>query len=289
MFSTFTRRLIATLLLFAVAAFTACSGDTNDPNPNVLPTVRIVTGPPEGSTTHYFPEIFWDAFDQDGVISHFQYVMANHRADGSLDPADTTGAAKWIRIDAFDNVFTVSADLIPDTSSYDPTVLVSIVAEREHTFFVHAIDNAGARSLEPARRSFTSRNLSPVVDFTVPHVAGTDSVVISTPLLTFQWLGIDYVQSLIDQKNPIALRWISINADSVGGTWDTALAYIRDNPDAPEWSAWLDYELIQTVTTDTLVVGNHVLALQVVDEAGAVSEAIDLLRNALKIVVQAAP
>jgi len=271
-------------VVFVCATAVSCS-DTSEPLPNKLPTVHIVSAPQEGSVTGYTPTIHWDGFDPDGESPTFEYVITNN-VDGSFDPAQID-ASKWTATAKFSDTFLVSADMLTDSSSYDAAVLAPEEYSRAHTFLVNAVDAQGTRSVEPARRTFVSRTLSPEVDLLSPRaVAGQVVQVGSRP--TFQWLGIDHVGTLSETLNPEFARWIIVGTGG-HGSFAAALDYVRTTPDAPEWSGWLDYGALdlsgQSVRVDSLAAGDYVFAVQVRDEALAISGAIDEDRNAVRLTV----
>jgi len=269
------------LVLVTALALVSCS-DSGAPLPNERPTVWIVSGPQDGGTTHYRPTIYWDGFDPDGEISYFEYILTDHV--NGIDPG--VAGSTWKRINTYSREFFVSADIVTNPGAFDPTVLDTLETSRGHTFYVRAIDNVGTRSARAAKRTFISKNLSPVVDLLTPVAAGSDSVVVP-PIMTFQWNGTDFIQSVAEVDDPVASRWILLGVDTTGGTYDLALDYIRNNPDAPEWTDWKDYTLVRYyINPDSLAAGPHVFAVQVRDEAGAISESIDLNRNARKLMVQ---
>lgn len=265
-------------------AMMACS-DSSEPLPNRLPTVNIVSAPREGSVTNYTPEIFWDGFDPDGEVPTFEYVITNNTHAGI--PPDQITRDKWTATPFFNATFLVSADLLTDSAGYDASVLQPEECSREHTFLVDAIDSQGARSAEPARRSFISRTLSPEVDMLAP-LAAPGQVIQVGVAPTFRWIGVDYIGTLLEVQDPALSRWMLV-ATAPFGSFDAAVDYVRTTPDAAEWSAWTDYGATdlsgQLVRPDTLAAGDYVFAVQVRDEAGAISGAIDESRNALRITV----
>lgn len=261
----------------------ACSDSTSPRRPNVAPDVWVVKGPVEGDTIDYFPELFWDGFDPDGVVWFFEYRISNNGPGG--DPGT------WTRTDRYDDTFVVNADRVIDAGSFDSSVLVPENVARSHTFSVRAIDNELLRSTEPATRSFVSRNISPVVDISNPGGGAADTLAVG-PTTFFQWAGVDYIDDLSNDVAPRFSRHALIGITSHGGTYDSALDYLRNTPDAPEWSAWVAYDAPDLSgrqwQTPALSDGRYVFAVQVRDEANATSMAIDTARNARRLFVSTA-
>ncbi|UCG52273.1 MAG: hypothetical protein JSW58_01580, partial [Candidatus Latescibacterota bacterium] len=282
------RHCLLALSVIVLAGLSGCSDDdlTCASWGNKPPTVRLTVAPPEGSVGHYEVRIGWDGEDPDGEIAYFEFVIANN--NGSFDPADTTGADKWHKTFRRDSLFVFTADLPADSSEIDPEDLEPVEFRRSHTFFVRAVDMRGMRSARPAYRSFTARTLSPIVDVTVPANTGRYPARVP-PITTFRWVGEDYIGELTETQDPAAVRWILLSTVPFGESSDDALQYIRDNPDAPEWSEWRDYDAPDgsgtSWATPPLDFGTYVFAVQVVDEAGAVSPVFDWARNVRPILV----
>jgi len=271
------------LAALAASSFLSCSSDelTGTTHGNQAPEVWLSIGPPEGSTSVYHVHFFWGGFDPDGKISHFEYAITDND-NGMFDPADTTGADKWFATEVKDSVFSFTADEIADSSKIDFDAMNPYEFVRSHTFFIRAVDEAGLHS-KPAYRSFTARNLSPVVNIEIPNVIG-QSIAIVPPIITFRWSARDFIGSRSEAQDPESVRSILVNTLRFSGRTDLALEYIRTTPDAEEWTRWYGY----TEEGDSghfwrpeqpLGFGSYVFAVQARDEAGAVSPVLDLDRN----------
>lgn len=264
-------------------------------NENAPPTVWLASAPPEGTVSNYRLHLWWGGWDPDGEIDHYEYVITNNDS-GIFDPADTTstpGDYKWKRVFAADSVFTFSADLIPDSSAIDfdggivgDGDLQPEEFRRSHTFFIRAVDQQGRRSAKPAYRSFTSRTLSPTVYVEIPAPSALNEASVP-PITTFRWRAKDYVTELVEEIEPDSVRTILVNTAQHGGGWDQTLRYIQQNPDAPEWSDWRWYQAPDdsglTWTSKPQAFGTYYFAVQVKDEAGAVSPVFDLDNNLRRI------
>jgi len=278
------------VLLFASAAFMGgCADDqfVGIDKENQPPQVWLSSAPPEGSVSDYTLHLFWGGWDPDGEVAYFEYSITNNDA-GVFDPADTTGADKWRKVHCNDSTFVFSADVLADSSQTDPENLKPVDFIRTHTFFIRAVDERGLASVRPAYRSFTSRTLSPIVDIVIPRAVGFDPASVP-PIMTFRWIGHDYVSNEREVQDPDSVRWIILGTRVFGRSWTATMDYIRKNPNAPEWSTWHYYRAPgdsgKSWTTWPLDFGTYVFGVQVKDEAGAVCPVFDEARNLRRVVV----
>jgi len=274
-------RLPLLALLVTVYALTGCSTDelTGTKLTNTRPKVWLSIAPPEAATVDYRVHIYWYGFDPDGKISHYEFTVADNDT-GTFDPGDTL--VTWHSTTALDSVFVFTADLIADSSSVDFESMNPYEFKRTHTFFLRAVDNEGAAS-EPVYRSFTARNLSPVVNIEIPK-AGGGVITIVPPVITFRWSARDFVGNRDEAQDPDAVRSIMVNTARFGGRTDLAMDYIRDNPDAEEWTKWYHYNAPGDSgrfwrSSQPLAFGSYMFAVQVKDEVGAISPVFDPSRN----------
>jgi len=235
--------------------------------------------------------LYWGGWDPDGEVAYYEYIITNNET-GIFDPADTTstpGDYKWNRVDSHDSTFVFSADQIPDSNAIDfggahgPEEF-----RRSHTFFIRAVDEVGSRSTTPAYRSFTARTLSPTVFVRIPTRSLLNPAEVP-PITTFQWTATDFVDNVAQIQEPDSVRWILVKIARFSNDWDSTLAYIRNNPHAPEWSDWHYYRAPGDTgkfwTSPPLDFGFYYFAVQAMDEAGAVSPVFDLNANLRRIVV----
>jgi hypothetical protein len=274
---------IACATLLATSLIVGCASEqfVGTTTSNTPPEVWLATAPPEGSTVHYQVHMFWGGFDEDGKISHFEYTITDNGA-GAFAPADTTGDDKWHRTEAGDSVFIVTADSLLDSTRVDFEEMAPYEFVRSHTFFVRAVDDNGAKS-KPAYRSFTARTLSPTIQIDVPRAPGVGLAIVP-PLITFHWTGRDYVDTKDNPQDPHSVRTIIINTIRFGSDDELALTYIRENPDAPEWTDWTPWDAPGDSgrfwqPAIPLPIGRYLFAVQARDEAGAVSPVFDRETN----------
>jgi hypothetical protein len=261
---------------------------------NQDPQVWLSSAPPEGTVSSYTIQMFWGGWDPDGEIAYYEYCITDNES-GVFMPEDTTGADKWRKVFRNDSTFTFTADQLADSSSTDFKILQALEFIRSHTFFIRAVDELGLASRRPAYRSFTARTLSPVVDITVPTSRGSTPAEVP-PISTFSWTGIDYVNNERETQPPDSSRWILVPTSEHNNSFLSALNYIRTTPDSlmtkekGRWFPWVAYDapgdLGKSWTTPPLVIGKgYSFAVQVKDEAGAISAVFDENRNVRRIQV----
>jgi hypothetical protein len=269
---------------FAAVIGTNCASDEfmGEALDNQPPDVRISSGPADGSVTSHKARFYWVGDDPDGDVRFYEYAITDDDS-GGFDPNAAIPADKWHRVYRNDSIFNFTADVLFDSASIDPGVLKPLEFRRAHTFVIRAVDDRGLRSLEPAHRSFTAKNLSPVVDVVQPSAPGAEEVDVSS-VSTFVWNGKDFIGSEQEEQAPDSVRSILVSVDSsFGSDWGAAIDYVRGNPSVAEWSRWLNYNAFDGSgtrwTTPSLDPGPYVFAVQVKDDAGAVSKGFDLDRN----------
>ncbi len=278
--------LIMTLFLALSSLGSGCSEDMGVMKENKPPTVWLSSAPPEGSLTQYSIHLFWGGWDPDGEIQYYEYAITDNET-GVFEPADTTGRDKWHKVFSNDSIFTFTADLVADSNQVRPP-MQSIYFTRSHTFLIRAVDEQGLASIRPSYRSFTARTLSPIVQIRIPVYTGFNPALVP-PITRFSWEATDYVDDFLSSQEPDSVRWILLDVELFNDSYSAALQYIRQNPDAEEWHPWQYYKAPDDTgkfwMTPPLDLGPYMFAVQVKDEAGAVSPVFDEERNVRRIVV----
>ena len=275
-------------LLLCLPSLWTCSPEdiAGTEHGNAAPKVWLAVAPPEYSTVDYRVHLFWNGHDPDGEVSHYEFVIADTE-HGLLLPADTASA--WTATDRLDSVFVFSTDVMEDSSDADSGEMTPYEFVRAHTFFVRAVDNDGARS-KPAYRTFSTRNLSPVVNITTPRSNGYFPVQVP-PIITFHWTAQDFVGDRDETQDPHSVRSIFLEMQRFGGNIQDALEFIRDNPDADEWTDWINYDAPGDSgrfwrPPEAVPFAGFIFAVQVRDEVGAVSPVFDIDRNVRIVRIQ---
>jgi hypothetical protein len=97
---------------------------------------------------------------------------------------------------------------------------------------------------------------------------------------TYRW------QTVAGSADPSEVRFIILNVQDFGGSYLQTLAYIRNSPDAPEWSSWMPYappDVGTSWVSTPLDLGAYLLAVQGRDAMGVVEPTIDEGRNAIRL------
>lgn len=268
--------LIITFTLFVVGC---TATDDGTPVPNRPPTVWLSGAPPEGTTSKYTIQLFWGGWDPDGEIAHYEYCITDNEGQ-RFNPADTAGVDKWHTVVGNDSIFTFTADVLADTNS------TNLVTEftRSHTFFVRAVDREGARSIEPAYRSFTARTLSPEVNIQIPRQAGLNPALVP-PIATFRWTARDFVDDMVTIQDPDSVQVAVVKADA---GYTATINWMRTDPAAEdEWGPWMYYRAPNDsgkfYTTPPLDLGPYIFAIRAKDEAGAITPVLDEAHNVRRL------
>ena len=114
---------------------------------------------------------------------------------------------------------------------------------------------------------------------TVPAASGFNETWVP-PITTYRWTTIG------GHPNPAEVRQILVNTAGFEGDWAATQDYIRNNPNAPEWSPWQSYSPPSTGTywtTPWQPGGYYVFAVQGRDELGNEEPNFDLLLNMRRI------
>ena len=278
--------IILLILLSLGAIWMGCSEDLGVLKENQPPSVWLSSAPPEGSVSKYSIHLYWGGWDPDGEILYYEYAITDNDS-GVFNPADTVGADNWHQVNTNDSTFTVSADVLADTSHLSrPMDAVDFI--RSHTFVIRALDHQGLSSEKPAYRSFTARTLSPTIKILIPLYNGLTPALLP-PITRFTWEGKDYVSDTRTSQDPDSVRWILVSVEDFNDDYLQALRYIRQNPQADEWSDWSYYAQPNDSgtfwTTPPLDFGAYMFAVQAKDEAGAVTPVFDEEQNVRRVII----
>jgi len=245
--------------------------------PNSPPETEITATPPSLERTDFRVHFYWNGEDLDGEIAGFEWRISDNGDDGVIDIPDTLESAlPWRFTTSLDSIFEVVADLDSFYADVeDPDVNPNNYRSwQTHTFFVRAVDDAGARDPTPAQSSFTTTTLTPSVRVTIPQLKTNSSCTSSAQVLTFGWKALDPD----GQKTaPAETRYII--KTHPGTVCLTAGSYQLSQPIRaadPDWSPWAPYDPddpeTHTVTFPRAEVGNmYLFAVQARDVAGAVT------------------
>jgi len=196
---------ILAMLSFAVLLGSGCETDPGEFKVNQPPEVYLSSGPPNGDpNVNYKVHFYWNGYDPDGKVDHFEYLVTDDEVTGSIiiddDVYDTIEGLgyTWNSIEVHDTIISVKADSIPSHDNPDDDIYFygddRFLFRAHHTFFLRAVDEAGAVSERPAYRTFTATTIAPAVGIDHPSdiggVGGYDAL---PPDIFFAWSGRDSV------------------------------------------------------------------------------------------------
>ena len=107
---------------------------------------------------------------------------------------------------------------------------------------------------------------APLLEIVEPVACGLAPADIGA-ITTFRW------RAVPGTTNPAETRFIFLNTEDFGGDYFSTISYIRNEPDAPEWSEWETYfppDLGASWTSPPLEYGSYVFAVQGRDAHGNV-------------------
>ncbi len=247
--------------------------------PNTAPTIRLTSGPPEGDTTSYSIRFSWVGNDADGTVNYYEFTICPGNPYG-FDPADTTGLDKWTKTHETDSTFKFRADEEGDDYKWGSRFYTRY--RKAHTFFVRSVDDRGGRSV-PAHRSFTAQTLAPYVAIHTPRNPHPGQSQILPPVIRFEWSGYDPIDNPWNTQEVDSIRYMLVPY------YRTIMDDLNANPAAFEqyWKPWIAYHAEgdsgkATVIGDDEILNrqnSYILAVQAMDEAGAVTTIFDASTN----------
>ncbi|HVP39803.1 MAG TPA: hypothetical protein VMS93_11540 [Candidatus Saccharimonadales bacterium] len=232
--------------------------------PDLRPTIQITAGAYNSKPANPLLEPYqitfkWSSFDPDGYVDHYVYVTS------AADTADTA-MSRWVTTKLHQVTLIYPADSAAVTPG-DSGAPAMIPFEREHEFYVSAVDNNGLRSPWDYRY-FTALTIMPRTFLVFP--TGENGVV--GPILTARWRGDD-----LDSSDPkrLPVRYHVMFKDVTGrpptlGTED-ACQLIRATMSQPLRPNYNFYVGGDTTSWAFALTPNHQYCLVVkgIDEAGA--------------------
>src|SRR5262245_37377919 len=295
--------LVASSLLASPAMSTAHIEKviTNEP-----PETLLTSGPPDSTTaTPSRVQFYWTGSDRDGRVDHFDFIMVDHpRSKDSIGPGGSDPVIitvpepddpRWTSTTATDSFFVASADTLRRDPRPGPGETTADVLrhpfERWHTFFIRAVDDAGAPDPTPDYRSFNAQTMAPTVHLLPPVLAGTNLIV--PPVVVFHWDGRDQLDENVFVE-PVASRYVIIPSRidiSHPVPYTSYPESLYTLPQGFQWSPWMPWDLPdgagrKAVITDLeqaqgTTHGYYIFAVQAMDEAGAITPVFDFQSSGL--------
>ena len=299
-------------ILIACALVQLGCSESGERVPNRPPIVQIKGGPLHQSVASYTARISWTGWDEDGLVTHYEYALdppeafslgeiadPEHSPDIRIDvhpgPAPdedtlvvTKGDAsfRWIQTREFSRVFAFETP-VPDSEYVDGTISPSEQFSGAHTVYVRCQDNDGAYSdadpttpdeLEADYIGFTATTVTPTSRIVQPRIL--QEVQNLAPTLLVTWEGLD-PDSPEPSKAPKGFMYKLLRLDTLEPPVPViqaspSLLYTRPGP----WIYQNGDSL--TLNLNLAVLGSYIFGVRAVDVAGAVEPKLELGRNAFR-------
>ncbi|MCB9512734.1 MAG: hypothetical protein H6694_00210 [Candidatus Latescibacteria bacterium] len=298
-------RITSILLLLSAVIWGAvgCETPGTTEYANRAPEVYLSSGPANNApNVNYKVHFYWNGYDPDGRVDHFEYLVTNDEVTGSLlideNIYDTIAALdqsfpevdySWNSIEVHDTILSVSADSIPVQDVPEDSIYFygsdRFLFRAHHTFFIRAVDEDGAHSTIPAHRTFTATTIAPTVEINHPANVGAPGGYDNMPQdIFFQWSGRDSVGNgtIID---PDSTRFALLQKGDYGIDTQSG-GRLLDLPSSI-WSKWRQWDEVDSLDTNlggrrALVTGLtpssagegqglYLFLVQSKDEAGAIT------------------
>ena len=307
--------LLLLAVTVALAGVMGCDNLDTERKPNQAPAVYLSSGPANNdANVNYRVHFYWNGYDPDGRVDHFEYMVTNDEVTGSLiidediyatlaalDDAYPQVDYSWRSIEVHDTTISVTADSIPVAGTEEDSLYFyggdRFLFRAHHTFFIRAVDEDGDFSKVPAHRTFTATTIAPEVKINHPSdtqgVGGYDFL---PPDIFFRWAGNDSVGdgTVIE---PDSTRYALLKRGDLG--LDTQFTgRLLSFPDSV-WSVWRGWDQVDSLNenlggkralitglTPTSAGGGagfYLFFVQAKDEAGAISSHFEDGKNLRKI------
>lgn len=132
-----------------------------------------------------------------------------------------------------------------------------------------------------ADRPLVAQPSAEFLEITIPLRVGLNPAV-RTPIAAYLW------QTYAGSPDPVEVRWIMEPLSLHNDDWPETMDYIRNNPDAPHWSAWQPYSPPDIGTfwvSPVLDLGFYVFAVQGRDGGGVTDTDFSEDRNMRRVMV----
>src|SRR6185295_4353986 len=216
--------IISLLLALGTGYLVGCSDSVKPPpKPALLdPETELTYAPIEKDTTSFRVRFFWNGYDKDGEVVHFQYAVD---AD-TLKPIP-----EWRSTTAKDTTFLFLVD--------------PVLEIRTHVFKISAVDDKGGYDHTPAQRFFSAKSAPPTSKIEKGPAAFNPLV---GPNFTFEWSGIDPDGGETGGKAPVdSFEYLLL---LLGAVADTATP--PTHPPLPFYNQTFYVNLINNGTGSTL-------------------------------------
>ena len=303
------------ILTMAVLAF-GCSSDSGNRVGNQHPMVVIKGGPLNGSIASYTARIFWSGWDEDGLVTHYEYAIdppaefsnweiANPERfpdihitvlPGPAVGEDTLIVSKvvdgktlsfnWVQTHEFSRAFAFQTPN-PDSEFVGGQVVPKDQFSGAHVVYVRCQDNEGAYSdadpttkgdtLEADYIGYTATTQTPTSTIEQPNIQ--QEIGDLGPTLSVRWDGIDADSPEADKK-PAGFIYNLVRLD----TLEPRIGILQATPAVlMRFGTWI-YQDADTLSKilQLGVPGEYIFGVRAVDVAGAVEPVLAFGTNAFK-------
>jgi len=311
------RHVLAFIVCISIAIIAfGCGGDSGNRVENQHPVVVIKGGPLNGSTASYTARIFWSGWDEDGIVTHYEYAIdppaefsnweiANPERfpdihitvlPGPATGEDTLIVSKvvngqtftfnWVQTHEFSRAFAFQTPN-PDSEFVGGQVVPKGQFSGAHVVYVRCQDNEGAYSdadlttkgdtLEADYIGYTATTQTPTSTIEQPNIE--QEIGDLGPTLSVRWDGLDADSPEADKK-PAGFIYNLVRLDAL----EPPIPILQATPAVlMRYGTWIYQD------SDTLskilqlgVPGEYIFGVRAVDVAGAVEPVLALGVNAFK-------
>jgi hypothetical protein len=301
---------------FLVFAF-GCGADSPPRVSNRHPVVLIKGGPLNHSVASYTAPISWSGWDEDGMVTHYEYAIDPPEAFSNWEIANPEGfpgivvtvlpgpakdedtlvvskqvngdteSFRWVQTHEFRRSFTFQT-LDPDSEYVDGSIEPAEHFSGAHIVYVRCQDNEGAYSdadpstkgdtLEADFVGYTAVTQTPSSAILQPSIK--QEVLNLAPTLLVTWDGVD-ADSPDPSKKPKGFIYKLLRLD----TLEPPVYVINASPSLlySRGGDWI-YQSADsmTLTLHLAVLGQYLFGVRAVDVAGAIEPKLELGRNAFR-------
>ena len=312
------QQLLASILLFSmvVVLVAGCSSDSGSRVENQHPVVVIKGGPLNNSIASYTARIFWSGWDEDGLVTHYEYAIdpptqfsnweiANPERFSDIHisvlPGPATGedtlivskvvngetlSFNWVQTHEFSRAFAFQTPN-PDSEFVGGQIVPKDQFSGAHVVYVRCQDNEGAYSdadlttkgdtLEADYIGYTATTQTPSSTIEQPNIQ--QEIGDLGPTLSVRWDGLDPDSPEADKK-PKGFIYNLVRLDAL----EPSIPILQATPVVlMRFGTWIyqDADSLSKIL-QLGVPGEYIFGVRAVDVAGAIEPVLAFGKNAFK-------
>jgi len=312
------QQLLASILLFSMVVVLAagCGSDSGSRVENQHPVVVIKGGPLNNSIASYTARIFWSGWDEDGLVTHYEYAIdpptqfsnweiANPERFSDIHisvlPGPATGedtlivskvvngetlSFNWVQTHEFSRAFAFQTPN-PDSEFVGGQIVPKDQFSGAHVVYVRCQDNEGAYSdadlttkgdtLEADYIGYTATTQTPSSTIEQPNIQ--QEIGDLGPTLSVRWDGLDPDSPEADKK-PKGFIYNLVRLDAL----EPPIPILQATPVVLlRFGTWIyqDADSLSKIL-QLGVPGEYIFGVRAVDVAGAVEPVLAFGKNAFK-------